>query len=117
MMRSTMTRLKPCTMGHSRTALDPDVEHQQIICRASTRSIRTLWLLSLTASAIAIGAARVISVRIWLSFVASIGFISYNARRLVLLSMETLLGPLSFTLDHSKKSDGDEVGWQTRPSP
>jgi hypothetical protein len=33
-MRSTMTRLKPCTMGHSRTALDPDVEHQQIICRA-----------------------------------------------------------------------------------
>jgi hypothetical protein len=115
-MRSTMTRLKPCTMGHA-PPLILTLSTSRLSAARSPRSIRTLWLLSLTASATAIGAARVISVRIWLSFVASIGLIWYDARRLVLLSMETLLGPLSFTLDHSKKSDGDEVGWQTRPSP
>jgi hypothetical protein len=117
MMRSTMTRLKPCTKGHSRTTLDPDVEHQQIVCRAiASLDPNTLAAVPDRLSHSDWSGARD-QRSIWLSFVASIGLISYDARRLVLLSLETLLGPLSFTLDHSKKSDGDEVGWQTRPSP
>jgi hypothetical protein len=93
-------------MGHSRTALDPDVEHQQIVCHA----IASLDPNTLAAVPDRLSHSDWSGARDQRSHLAEL-------RRLVLLSMETLLGPLSFTLDHSKKSDGDEVGWQTRPYP